>query len=108
VRLRVGPFHLSDALSPAELQQAYESERLGCLVLPSDAACAQLPAIVLDDDSADRAQNGQAWQTSPGDAGPARAYTAQGAFMGLARREQDHDGAADRAWWRLRVMVDGA
>jgi tRNA pseudouridine55 synthase len=108
VRLRVGPFDLRDSLSPEELQGALAGGDLERHLLPSDAACGQLPAIVLDEASSDRAVQGQGWQTRPGDTGPTRAYTAQGKLLGLARREPDHDGIPDRAWWRLRVMVDGA
>jgi tRNA pseudouridine55 synthase len=108
VRLRVGPFHICDSVSPEELDEARESERLASYLMPSDAACNQLPAIVLDDERSQRAMQGQGWQTEPGDVGPARVYTSRGAFLGLARREADHDDVPDRAWWRLRVMVDGA
>jgi tRNA pseudouridine55 synthase len=108
VRLRVGPFRLGQAVSPKELEQALESERPTSHLMPSDTACNQLPAIVLDDGRSEHAMQGQAWQTEPGDVGPARVYTSRGAFLGLARREADHGDAPDRAWWRLRVMVDGA
>ena len=108
VRLRVGPFHICDSVSPEELDEARESERLASYLMPSDAACNQLPAIVLDDERSQRAVQGQGWQTEPGDVGPARVYTSRGAFLGLARREADHDDVPDRALWRLRVMVDGA
>jgi len=108
VRLRVGPFHICQSVSPRELDEARESERLPSHLMPSDAACNQLPAIVLDDERSQRAMQGQGWQTEPGDAGPVRVYTSRGAFLGLARREADHDDVPDRAWWRLRVMVDGA
>ena len=108
VRLRVGLFHLRDSLSPGELRDASEGRSLAGCVLPSDAACPQLPAIVLDGLSGDRAILGQAWQAEPGDTLTTRAYTDQGAFLGLAHREPDNSDVADRAWWRLRVMVDGA
>jgi tRNA pseudouridine55 synthase len=107
VRLRVGPFRLEYSLTPAELELARETDTLGDIVLPSDIACGQLPALVLNDSAGSRAIQGQAWPAEPGDAAVARAYTATGSFLGLAQREPDWDGI-DRTWWRLRVLVEGA
>jgi tRNA pseudouridine55 synthase len=107
VRLRVGPFRLEDALTPGEIQRACALDGLAELLLASDAACGQLPALVLDEMAGARAIQGKAWPAEPGDATVARAYTPQGSFLGLAHREPDWDAAVDRTWWRVRVLVDG-
>jgi len=108
IRLRVGHFDLREAVTPAELDIASDADVLRGFVLPPDHACLQLNALRLDQVNAARAFKGQGWPAEPGENDTVRTYTDRGMFLGLARREPDHDDHVDRTWWRLRVMVGDA
>jgi tRNA pseudouridine55 synthase len=108
IRLRVGHFDLRDAVTPAELDIASDADALGGFVLPPDNACLQLNALRLDQGNTARAFKGQGWPAEPGENDTVRTYTDRGTFLGLGRREPDHDENVDRTWWRLRVMVGDA
>jgi tRNA pseudouridine55 synthase len=108
IRMQVGRLDLASSVTPAELEAATESDTLHEYVLPPDQACPWLRAIVLDEDAARRAVNGQGWLAEQDDTPTARVYSSEGVFIGLARREPDRNGTDDQTWWRLRVMVDDA
>jgi len=108
IRLRVGHFDLREAVTRAELDIASDADELRGFVQPPDHACLQLSALRLDQLNTARALNGQGWPAEPGEDDTVRTYTDRGTFLGLARREPDHDDNVGRTWWRLRVMVEDA
>ena len=78
VRLRVGPFHLRDALGPEELRTDERD-----LLLAPDVVILEGPALVLGEDQLDHVRHGRPWPSPT--AGPplARAYTVDGRLAGL-------------------------
>lgn len=106
IRMQVGELDLARSVTPTELEAATESDALEEHVLPPDQACSRLAAIVLDGDTRRRAVNGQGWRAEHGAPTIVRAYSPEGVFIGLARRELDRDGVDDQSWWRLKVMVN--
>ncbi|MFN0073337.1 MAG: tRNA pseudouridine(55) synthase TruB [Chloroflexota bacterium] len=105
IRLRVGRFDLESAVTPDELRHAAEGLTLAEHVLPPDHACLSLPAIVLDEPTAALAVKGQGWPASDDQHDLVRVYGTDGSFIGLARREPDHDDSLTQTWWRIRVMI---
>ena len=86
VRLAVGSFRLETAISLDELEAAIAQDFWRDLVLPPDAALAEQPALILDDSAPRHFLHGQGWP-GPALSPQARAYGADGAFLGLARAE---------------------
>jgi tRNA pseudouridine55 synthase len=78
VRLRVGPFHLAQAVEVAEL----EAGRAG-LVWPADALSLGEPAGVLGQPELEHLRHGRSWRSDGRTAPQARAYVADGRFVGL-------------------------
>lgn len=105
VRLSVGRLALESAVTPDELRRAADAGEHHAMVQAPDSACLSLPVIVLRHDEAALARKGQGWPAEPGSADLVRVYSADGVFIGLARREADHDHLLDRTWWRLRLMI---
>jgi tRNA pseudouridine55 synthase len=86
IRLRVGPFDLSQAVDLEEL-----AERRSALVLPPDTLLRDCPSLIVDDAEVDHLRHGRAW-TAPSDVAPdldVRAYTRDGQFAAILRRQDD-------------------
>jgi tRNA pseudouridine55 synthase len=93
VRLRVGPFHLAQAVEVAEL----EAGRAG-LVWPADALSLGEPAGVLGQPELEHLRHGRSWRSDGRTAPQARAYVADGRFVGLLA------GHGDRWQPRLHLL----
>jgi tRNA pseudouridine55 synthase len=85
-RLAVGQFTLADAISVEAFDRAVADGCWRDLVLPPDSALAELPALLLSDTRRANFAHGRPW---PDSAQPpeARAFAADGSFLGLARAE---------------------
>ncbi len=83
-RTQVGEFRIVQAMTLAALEALEPAARLACL-LPVDAPIARLPQLQLDAVASARLAHGQsiAGAAPDGLSGPARAYSAQGRFLGL-------------------------
>jgi tRNA pseudouridine55 synthase len=89
VRLSVGPFTLADAVSLERLDERVGTADWLGLVEPPDRAVLDLPAAVLAPSTAEHFVYGRAW--APGTGGAprhARAYQADGRFLGLLRPDE--------------------
>jgi tRNA pseudouridine55 synthase len=91
VRTRVGPFHLSRAISLAGLEA-----RRAELLLPPDELLLDEPAVVMDDQQASHLRHGRMW-TAGSTAPLARSYTADGRLAGLL--------AGSDARWQPRLVI---
>ena len=65
-RLRVGPFRIEDAISPAALEQLVADDALPQALLPVGAALCDLPALSLTQPQVDRLRAGQTIRVAPG------------------------------------------
>jgi tRNA pseudouridine55 synthase len=91
-RLQVGPYHLEDAYTVAEIEAMSEAERDECL-LPADNLILDLPRLDLDLEAAWQINHGQAiWQPGLKVGQLLRLYAPDGRFLGVA--EVDRDGKA--------------
>lgn len=118
VRLWVGSFHLSDAVSLDEIGAAAAAGRVESVLQPADEALAALPAIVVPERRAIDLGHGRPWptlpiaaaavpsghaETAPPSAGATpgltRVYDTSGRLLGLA----EHDGR--RRLWQPRLAL---
>jgi len=84
-RTQVGPFHLADALTLAELEHMDPDARIGAL-RPVDELLSGLPQIDLDAAASLRFTRGQAVDRPPGEApGDVRVYGPERTFLGRGR-----------------------
>lgn len=85
-RTRAGRFAIEEALSMQEVELLAEAGLLGEALIPADEGIADLPAVLLRDDTSAALGHGNPVQLEP--ASPAhdnlRVYTASGDFAGLA------------------------
>jgi tRNA pseudouridine55 synthase len=89
VRLAVGPFTLHDAVTLEDLEEQSVGGRWAQLVVPPDCALVQLPAGVLDSETARNFAFGRAWVPAAGSVPQdARAYDLHGRLLGLLRRAE--------------------
>lgn len=89
-RLQVGPYHLEDAYTVAEIEAMSEEQRDGCL-LPPDNLALDLPRLDLDTEAAWQISHGQAiWRSGLTVGELFRLYAPDGRFLGVA--EVDADG----------------
>lgn len=86
VRLSSGSFTLDDAVGVEDLKLAAEFGYLDKLVWPPDIVVAYLPAVIVCDEHMRDMLGGRRWPAGvpPAHGGPARVYSAEGAFLGLA------------------------
>jgi len=86
IRLAVGRFTLADAVAVEAFERAVAEGWWRDLVLPADTPLAEVPALVLSKARRAAFAHGQAWAASA-PRPEARAFGADGSFMGLARAE---------------------
>lgn len=113
VRVQSGPFHLKDAVSLEELQQATEqgSDALADYLQPIDAVLSDWPAWIIDHPTAERIrqgrdlapeQEGDGWRLNLKVAGREktfrRAYTADGELLALLEK-------AGSVWHPSKVFI---
>jgi tRNA pseudouridine55 synthase len=88
-RLACGPFTLEEAVTLEELAQAGAEGRLGEVMHPADAAVADWPSLILDEESARRMTHGQSVAGIAMEEGDwARVYSPAGKFLAIARWNQ--------------------
>jgi len=86
VRVRVGPFDITEAVGLESLELAALEFSWRELVLPPDAALLGLPAAVVTDERRASFAHGRGWAGRPSGMAPEiRTYSADGRFMGLLR-----------------------
>ena len=95
VRLRSGPFHISDAVSISKLEDAFKQGHWAELVYPMDTAVLHMPLLTVNEDSEKDIVNGRPLAVSTGgdvSAGLGRAYSRDGRFIAIIRYdvEQGH------------------
>jgi tRNA pseudouridine55 synthase len=89
VRLRVGPFSIEDALDLRTLQSVAAHGNWARVVWPPDLVFGELPALVAPSERAEDYATGREWPALEYDqavGGTLRAYTEDGALLGLVRR----------------------
>lgn len=85
VRLQVGRFTLAEAVAPEAIERAAGAGHLGALLLPPDVVCLELPAVVLSPAEVRYFVHGRPIPGRRVAAVEARAYAADGRFLGLLR-----------------------
>jgi tRNA pseudouridine55 synthase len=86
VRLAVGSFTIADAVTIEAFEAAAAVGQAAALVEPPDRASLRLPVVILGQQSAAFFGHGRAWSDPAGaPARDARAYAADGLFLGLVR-----------------------
>jgi tRNA pseudouridine55 synthase len=102
VRLRCGPFDISDSVSLAQLDEASDRGDWQCLLYPPDSVLLHWPAIVAGAELEDSIRHGRPFpgRSIDGGLGPAvlgeskdrcRAYTLDGCFLGVLRFNSEKD-----------------
>ncbi len=95
-RLRVGPYHLEDAMTLEELVELDEAAR-DELLLPPDNLALDLPRLDLDLEAAWQISHGQAiWRSGLVVGELLRLYAPDGCFLGVAQVDQDGKAAPRR------------
>lgn len=105
VRIASGQFTIDDALTPLQLELAFEVGYWPDLVYAPDEGMLGYDAVVLDSDTARRARNGESWPTrlrsmSSSAIGPTRAYSPEGEMLAVV----ELDRRAGR-WQPRKVLV---
>jgi len=92
VRLKSGPFHISDAVSISRLEDAFRQGYWAELVYPMDTAVLHLPMMTVDEDSEKAITNGQPALVTEGEVSASlyRAYSRDGRFVALLRYDAEH------------------
>jgi len=88
VRLRSGPFYLSDAISVSKLEEALSQGNWSVLIHPMDVAVTHLPAVTVDVDDEKAALNGRPLFLKLGietHGELRRAYSTDGSFIAILR-----------------------
>jgi tRNA pseudouridine55 synthase len=104
VRLRVGAFPISSAVTLGEISRDAESSDHLKHVQPPDSALSQVPAIVLNETQREHAVNGRSWISRETEHATARAYDAAGELLGIVRSEMQTEPEVNRRW-RLRLLL---
>jgi len=95
-RLKVGPYHLDDAISLETLAELTEDER-DARLLPPDNLTLDLPRLDLDLEAAWQISHGQAiWRGGLRVGDLLRLYAPDGRFLGVAEVDQDGKAAPRR------------
>jgi tRNA pseudouridine55 synthase len=85
-RLSVGPFHVEDALSVEQAQQAAADGSLLARLMPIDLALGDMPAVTLDEAQTRKLLLGQfVPQVDTDHLGERRVYDSHGAFVAIGR-----------------------
>ncbi len=91
VRLKSGPFHISDAVNISKLEEAFGQGHWAELLRPIDVAVSHLPAIIVDDDNEKAVINGRLLaltQRTEVSAKICRAYAGDGRFIAILRYDE--------------------
>jgi tRNA pseudouridine55 synthase len=97
VRLKSGPFHISDAVSVSKLEDAFRKGYWSELVYPMDTAVLHLPPMTVDEDGERAIINGRPLAlATEGDVSArfCRAYSGDGRFIALLRYDEE------RGYWK--------
>jgi tRNA pseudouridine55 synthase len=97
VRLKSGPFHISDAVSVSKLEEAFRQGQWSEFVHPMDTAVLHLPMITVDEDGEKAILNGQPLALATENDVPeklCRAYSGERRFIAILR----YDG--ERGHWK--------
>jgi tRNA pseudouridine55 synthase len=103
VRLRSGPFHISDAVSVPVIEEAFERDQWSEFVHPIDVAVLHLPSVHVDPDNERAIANGRPpvlrHEDQPQEK-RCRAYSQDGRFLALLRYDEGED-----RWHPEKVFV---
>ena len=106
VRLQSGPFRIENAVSVAQLEEAFQHGCWATLIHPIDTALSHLTAIVVDDASKTEISHGRSFPFAQGQERviekQCRAYSTSGQFLALIRLDPEKD-----LWHPERVFIDG-
>ena len=97
VRLKSGPFHITEAVSIARIEEAFKQGDWSALVLPLDVAVKHLPAITVDAESEKAIVNGRSLDSTPGEdlaVKLRRVYSSDGSFIAITRFDEE------RGYWK--------
>jgi len=92
VRLKSGPFYISDAVNISKLEDAFRQGQWAELLHPIDVAVLHLPAITVDEESEKAVINGRPLALTPGTEVSekiCRAYARDGHFIAILRYEEE-------------------
>lgn len=94
VRLRYGPFGISDAVTLTMLEDAFRSGLCEKYLYPIDFALSHIPAVTVDSGLVSILKNGQNFEVTglgkhPPDQPRLRVYSAVGQFLGVWRLDSD-------------------
>lgn len=94
VRLRSGPFHISNGITISKLEDAFRQGYWSELIHPIDVAVLHLPAIAVDDENEQALINGRPLVLTQGNevsGGRCRAYSRGGRFIALLRYDEERE-----------------
>jgi len=97
VRLKSDPFHITEAVSIARIEEAFKQSDWSALVLPLDVAVKHLPAITVDAESEKSIVNGRSLASTPGEdlaVKLRRVYSSDGSFIAITRFDEE------RGYWK--------
>ena len=103
VRLKSGPFHISDAVSISNLEDAFRQGHWSEIVHPMDVAVLHLPMMTVDEDSERAIINGRPLTlATENDVSKrlCRAYSRDGRFIAILR----YDG--ERGYWKPEKVFE--
>ena len=103
VRLKSGPFHISDAVSISKLEDAFRQGHWSELVHPMDTAVLHLPMMTVDENSERAIINGRPLALATErdvSASLCRAYSGEGRFIAILR----YDG--ERGHWKPEKVFE--
>jgi tRNA pseudouridine55 synthase len=92
VRLKSGPFHISDAVNISKLEDAFRQGHWAELLHPMDVAVLHLPAITVDEENEKAVVNGRPLALTQGTEVSekiCRAYSRDGSFIAILRYEEE-------------------
>lgn len=101
VRLKSGPFHIKDAVSISQLEDAFRQGHWAELFHPIDTAVLHLPTIIVDEDNEKAVINGRPLMQVIEVSGKiCRAYAKDGRFIAILRYDEEGD-----CWKPEKVFV---
>lgn len=103
VRLKSGPFHISDAVSISRLEDAFRQGYWAELIYPMDVAVVHLPKMTVDEDGEKAVTNGRPLaQVTEGEVSASlyRAYSRDGRFIALLRYD------VERGHWKPEKVFE--
>jgi tRNA pseudouridine55 synthase len=100
IRLRSGPFHLCQAITLSELETHDLPWSWPWLAAHPDLPVQDLPALILDGESARAWRQGSSVAATHAAAGPIRVYDAAGAWLGIGRAD-----ASGTSWHPVKVVA---